>query len=117
MDDKQGFVRLNPVQKHVLELIKPFVGDEDFFVNVRDGNIGDMSFKRLMPVLWELQALGYLSVLKDDYGLPYGVALSSCAFCYRHEYLVNICIPALVRGLAGVSGGLVVWLLTRFVGA
>lgn len=112
MEGKQGFVRLNPRQKEVLELVKPFDGNEEFFPKVRAGQIGNIAFEQLVPILGELQDCGYLTIIVVD-GEPRYIALSSWAFCYRHEYLVNVALPALVNGLAGVSGGLVVWLLTR----
>ena len=114
MAEKKGFVRLNPKQKEVLELIQPLDGDVEFFSKVRSGALG-IPYERLLPVLGELQDLGYVTILIQD-GDPYCVSLASWAYCYRHEYLVNICLPAIVNGLAGVSGGLVVWMLTNLFG-
>lgn len=113
MTDKKGFVRLNREQKRVLELIKPFDGDGEFFTKAVGGELG-APFDRVIPVMWELHDLGYLTVLGERDGENY-VALSSWAYCYRWEYFVHIVLPALVNGLAGVSGGLVVWLLTHLL--
>ncbi len=114
MPQNQGFVRLNVVQKDVLELVKPFDADVEFFAKVSRGDVGGMRLEKLVPILGELQDAGYLTVVEED-GKPLCMALSSWALCYRREYLLDIVLPALVRGLAGVSGGLVVWLLTKLV--
>ena len=118
MNHKQGFVRLNHEQKRILDLIKANDGYHRFFAELEtEYAFEGLSYERVIPVVTELQDLGYLKIIEDDNGLPVGLGLSSWAYCYGWEYFINLVLPTILSVLSGVSGGLVVWLLTRLFAA
>lgn len=111
----KGFVRLNAEQKRILEAIKPFNADERLFDHIKRGEIAGTRFERVLPVLRELEEIGYLHIIWNG-NAPADIALSSICFCYGREYCINVILPAIANALAGISGGLVVWLLTNLIG-
>ena len=115
MAEQQRFVRLNREQKRVLDLVKPYDGDDAFFDLVQRSEVGGLSFTRLIPTLGELERAGYLTVIQSG-GRPTCIALSTVAYCYREEYLLNIVLPFADRVVTGAVGGLLVWALSRVFG-
>jgi len=115
MAEQQRFVRLNREQKRVLDLVKPFDGDGTFFDLVQRVEVGGLSYMRLVPGLGGLERAGYLTVIKSG-NRPMCIALSTVAYCYREEYLLNIVLPFADRVVTGAVGGLLVWALSRIFG-
>lgn len=115
MGNYQGFIRLNPKQKVIMKSVEPYDGQEGFFDKVERGEIAGLDFTRTLPLLGELEEIGYIKIIFDG-STPKYIAISSTWYCYRREYLFHIALPAIVNGLAGVSGGLIVWLLTHIFG-
>jgi len=116
MADEKGFVRLNREQKRVLDALKPFDGVEGGLPKIsEDGKLG-RDVTRDLPIVDELEELGYVTFRKNEEGRIEFVSLSSWAYCYRREYFMNLFVPTLLQMLGGISGGLVVWLLTKLLG-
>lgn len=124
MNGKNEFVRLNVRQRAFLDAIKVWDDDPKFFDKLSKGSVSvlGMPESKVRMMAYELDDAGYLKLLFTELngrakGLdPLGFTLSSDAFCYRHEYCVNLVLPVLLQLLGGVSGGLAVWLLTRVFG-
>ena len=120
METKPEFVRLNRRQRVVLERLKSFDGDPELIDKVASGSadVLGMDPGALQVAIRELGDIGYLTVLyrgapsREDRAVV-GAKLHSVAFCYRWEYFVNLVLPAGAQFLGGISGGLVVWMLTK----
>ena len=113
MADQQGFVRLNKEQKRLLRALKPLDGVEGGLARISAEGVKGFEPIRALPVLYELRELNYVLITNDEQGDPCYVCLSSWAYCYRWEYFMNLVVPVILQMLGGVSGGFVVWLLTK----
>ncbi len=126
MNGENSFVRLNKIQRAFLRAIEPWDDDAEFFSKLKEGDIVILRYspEKSLAMLGELERAGYLMFIYGPRGIrrdpvtgkpitPAKFTLSSDAFCYWHEYGMNLVLPVLLQLLAGSAGGLAVWLLTH----
>lgn len=116
-----SYVPLNRIQRRLLGAIRPWTDSTDFF----DQNgrvvqeVGGFENVSVLPLLRELESIGYLKILTDRDGhTPRLFVLSSAGRAYTHLavwHLFKVALFGLVRIGSGCAGGLVVWLLTRLI--
>ena len=122
MTDLTGsYVPLNRIQRRLLRAIRPWTDSPDFFD--QNGLVVQevVGFERVsvLPLLRELESIGYLKIVTDRDGYtPRLFVLSSAGRAYTHLavwHLFKVALFGLIRIGSGCAGGLVVWFLTRLV--
>lgn len=114
-------VRLNPSLARTLRAIREFDGDEEFANAFNDSDtspISGMDMDRLASDLDELEEAGMIRVLFSGDRLS-RVYLTSSGRDYLpnrvHDVAITV-VKYLFQLLCGAAGGLVVWLLTSWLG-
>lgn len=116
-----SYVPLNRIQRRLLRAVRPWTDRLDFF----DGSgavaqeVTGFESTSVLPLLRELESVGYLKILTDRDGYtPRVFVLSSAGRAYTHLaawHLFKVALFGLIRIGSGCAGGLVVWFLTRLI--
>lgn len=113
------YVKLNKDQHQFLKAIRPFEYDTNYFDSLayRDTVVPGMYYEYVEAMTKELMDIGYITVGSDQiFDKPVPVLSSTARQYERITALRALTSAARFAGsvLTGASGGLVVYLLTRF---